>query len=195
MGGFVTILAAVIGSAIIVAGNYWVANRFNNKTIDKFDKDIGELKKSFSKLDKLLEAIYGKVKTFTNDASTSFPFLKESDQFTQGYSDLAKTYDGNSPIALTDYGKKLAGELGVQDTVETMLPKVLKRLPKDPSMMDVQKVCFDYALNDLLNDSDNDLRHKIERQVYEDKGIYRNTLMVYGIVFRDAVFKKIDYKV
>ena len=135
---------------------------------------------------------YDRTKTFVNAVSGKFTSLAKSNHFDGAYQELGVlTFTARSPIALTGSGRKLAKQLEVQDTVDKMLPKVQKLLPKNPSMMDIQRVCFDYAFDGLMKDADTDLRHKIDRRAYYDKGNYRNTLMVYGILFRDALFKKL----
>ena len=146
--------------------------------------------KALWRLDRKMGTVYDRTKTFANAVTSEFPGLRWSNEFRGSYQEM--TYSANSPVSLTGIGKKLAKKLDAQDTVITMLPKVMKLLPKEPSVMDVQKVCFNYALTGLLNDVDKDLRHKIDLHVYQDMGDYNNTLMVYGILFRDAVFKNLD---
>ena len=159
------------------------------------------LYKAPRRIERVVGVAYSRRKTFADAVTSQFPrfrwatgFLDSRQEMTySANSPVALTYSANSPVALTGIGKRLGKKLNAKDTVMTMLPNVMKLLPKDPSLMDVQKVCFNYALTGLLKDADRDLRHRIDRHVYLDMGNYDNTLMVYGILFRDAVFESPDF--
>ena len=145
------------------------------------------LHKAPRRIERVVGVDHDRTKTFADSVTSQFPRFRCATGFLGSRQEM--TYSANSPVALTGKGKRLAKKLNAKDTVMTMLPNVMKLLPKDPSLMDVQKVCFKYALAGLLKDADRDLRHRIDRQVYLDMGNYDNTLMVYGILFRDAVFE------
>ena len=149
------------------------------------------LHKAPRRFERVVGVDHDRTKTFADAVASQFPRFRCATGFLDSRQE--KTYSANSPVALTGKGNRLAKKLNAKDTVMTMLPNVMKLLPKDPSLMDVQKVCFNYALTGLLKDADRDLRHKIDRQVYLDMGNYDNTLMVYGILFRDAVFESPDF--
>ena len=158
--------------------------------IPRLEQRIGLLGSAVKGLSSNIASIYGKMQNFVKIASDQFRAFEESDEFDEHHDDVRKPA-GNSPIALTDRGRKTANDIGIHDTVSDLLPKVMKLLPKDPSLMDVQEVCFDYALKQLRADVDNAVKHKIDQRVYHENGNYKNTLMVYGILLRDAAFKKL----
>ena len=97
----------------------------------------------------------------------------------------------NSPLGLSRRGVKVGEKLNAAKTAQDLLPKLLKMIAKNPSKQEVQAICMNFAVTKLLNNVDEDVRQNILREIYNDGGNLENTLMVYGIVFRDAVFKKL----
>ena len=178
-GFSISIIAIALFFSIPLLGQYFISSKVNEK-----------LNKKVNDLDDKLGIIYDKTKTFANAVSQEFPALNNSNHFKDAYQEL--NYIGKSPVALTDKGKKVADNLNVQDTVEEVIPTILKLLPNDPTVLDVQNVCFAYALDDLLKNADRKLKQKIDREIYQDGGNSKNTLMVYGIMFRDAIFIKLS---
>ena len=104
---------------------------------------------------------------------------------------LPSNLTSNSPLGLSRRGVKVGEKLNAARTAQDLLPKLLKMIAKNPSKQEVQAICMNFAVTKLLNNVDEDVRQNILREIYNDGGNLENTLMVYGIVFRDAVFKKL----
>ena len=188
---FVVLVAACVGYDKVNA-NFLVLLTTLSVIVGLVRQDRGGLRhdRKIDRLGSTTARIYRKMQKFVKIASENFKAFEEFDEFKEHYDDVSN-YAGNSPISLTDNGRKTAKDIGAHDTVSDLLPEVMKLLPKDPSMMDVQEACFNYALKRLRANVDNAVRHKIDQRVYHEKGNYKNTLMVYGILLRDAAFKKL----
>jgi len=98
----------------------------------------------------------------------------------------------NSPISLSRRGVQVGKRLDATQTVQDNLSGVLKIIPKEATAYDVQKVCFDYALNEFSEGIRGELRKKIHKEAYRDGGNMNNVLMVYAVLFRDAVFEELS---
>jgi len=160
-----------------------------NKKLDDFK---GELIKEVDQLNRALGIIYDRTKTFVVAVAHKFPALKGDNLFTASYPEISKpTFVANSPVNLNDRGKEVADKLEARATTRKLLSKVMKRIPENPLLMDVQGICFDYALKELMGDVDEDLRRKMDRHIYEEGGDPTNTLMVFGIMLRNAAMKKL----
>ena len=107
---------------------------------------------------------------------------------------LPATLTSNSPLRLSRRGVGVGKRLDAAKTAQNEMPGLLKRISNDPTNLEVQTICMDYALKELLSNVDEDARRKIHREIYDDGGRPENTLMVYGIIFRDAVFKELGIK-
>ena len=98
----------------------------------------------------------------------------------------------NSPLGLSKRVIRVGKRLDAEKTAQDELPELLRRISKNPTNLEVQTVCMDYALTELLKKVDEDVRRKIHQEIYEDGGDAKNTMMVYGIIFRDAVLQEIN---
>ena len=168
-------------SAVAIVTSIFLSHRWHNGTDSKIEKMHGRFHGLSSGASDLF--------AMTNAASVkvSHESKNEDDFHHANFAQLG-------PIGLTDRGKKIASRLGARETVKQMTPTLLKIVPKDATVLDIQRVCFDYALHELLDDVDTDLKRLIHREIYDDGGDDENTLMVYGIMLRDAAIERLTIK-
>ena len=154
------------------------------------------LGKRLTGLDNRVAKFFGMTKTLANAVSHEDSKVHVFNEFNgMDYLDLqGPNYARSSPLGLTKRGRKIARKLDARDTVERAIPTILKLVPNDATVLEIQNTCFDYAQNDLLDNVGHDEKQKIHRAIYENGGGIDNTLMVYGIMLRDAVFKSRDIK-
>ena len=87
--------------------------------------------------------------------------------------------------------EKVAKDIGAYDVIDDLLPNVMELFPKAPSILDVQETCLNYPLEQLRADVDDAVRYKIDQRIFNEGGESKNTFMVFGILLRDAAFKKL----
>ena len=115
--------------------------------------------------------------------------LKFTDLFTSKM--LTSNMIANSPLILSKRGIKVGLKLSAKETAENIVPELLKRISKKPTHHEVQTVCFNFAILELLDHIGQDVKLKIDEAIRKDGGHDENTLMVYGIMFRDEALKKL----
>ncbi len=98
-----------------------------------------------------------------------------------------KTAGKSSP--LTEHGLKIAKNIRASDTVGKYIDRVRPKIPNDANKLKIQQVCFDYAFSELMNIMEQDKRSTVAKAIYKGSGNYQEILIIYGILFRDSIFK------
>ena len=100
----------------------------------------------------------------------------------------SKTVNANSPISLTERGLKIAEKLKAGEVVEKYRKHIL--LPLDANKLAIQDMCFDFAMTRLRGILTAEERKVVDDEIYEQKGVHTDVLVIYGILFRNSFFKE-----
>ena len=96
----------------------------------------------------------------------------------------------NSPLRLTDYGKKMAHEIHADDILEPYIAQIGEET-KDKTVYGIQERCRQFSQEELMNQLRvSNLKHANSLEVYAfDQGIRLSEVLdVLGITLRDKVF-------
>ena len=104
------------------------------------------------------------------------------------------TTTAESPLVLSDLGKKIAEEIEVVEWSPEYTVRLREKLKDQKDPYEIQEVCFEYAqnklLDNLLEDNPSGLRVKMIRgSAYENGLELKQVLDVVGIVLRDNLLK------
>jgi len=180
-----------IAGIIATIGLFGLGIIFNHFKFRGLGKQLGDLAKNLKNTNTKLGVVCNRTESFVISTTHSFPDLRAEILFAGTYQVTAQNYEANYPVSLNEKGNDVAVKLDARATVKKLLPKVIDKMPEQPLLMQVQQTCFDYAFNELIDDVDEGQRRRIDRHIYEEGGESKNTLMVYGIMLRDAIFKKL----
>lgn len=99
-------------------------------------------------------------------------------------------FSAYSPMTLTVRGQDISNELEAPRLVEEYLSNAEDGLPDNANELTIQKHCFKFAKKALLDTVDAKQRARIEKSIYDEGQGDDNILVIFGILFRDAVFRK-----
>ncbi len=183
---------------LMIFGLFLFAVYLWKKDIKNLDKDIKNLDKDIKNLDKGQRNILHSLVRFSSEVTgyiNRYMSHKEGTlganigstypEFTPTDISTAQTF---SPIALTPRGEKIAQKLQSQAIVDKYAKHIL--LPEDATKFATQDACFSFANVRLLNILNSEERIIVEDEIYEGDGNTWNILIIYGILFRDKIFKQ-----
>ena len=183
-GGF----GIVFASALIVAYLIYKFGAWSNK-IKNTDGTIKELKEDIKQTN-----------TTVNEIKGSIQYIKEN---VDNINNRLINYENNkfaksqSPISLTEDGKKIADELNADAIVDSYWENIEKYLidkninPKS-NPYDIQQECFNYvSANFYKNLSESEMK-KIKSIAYNNGDNIDNYDIIFGVVIRDKYLKSIN---
>ena len=97
------------------------------------------------------------------------------------------TVASSSPMTLTKSGKEIARRLNAKELADKYVNDI--QIPDDASKLQIQEACFTFAHLNLMDVIDKNELEVIEGEIYEAGGSKWDIMIVYGVLFRDAVFK------
>lgn len=101
------------------------------------------------------------------------------------------TSRATSPTTLSQIGRNLSERMKAEVIVKAHLDRVRFRIPEDAHKLQIQDICFNYALNgEFLSNVSHAERKLIWDFIYETGGNGADILIIYGILFRDAIFEE-----
>ena len=97
-------------------------------------------------------------------------------------------------LRLTGRGASVARKLDAENIAANEMPKLLKLkgVSKNATPLEVQVACMNYALCGMLDSVDRNSHRKIQDEIHSDSWGAPNVLPVFGVVFRDAVFRELN---
>ena len=93
----------------------------------------------------------------------------------------------SSPMTLTKSGKEIARRLNAKELADKYVSDI--QIPDDASKLQIQEACLTFAHLNLMDVIDKNELEVIEGEIYEAGGSKWDIMIVYGVLFRDAVFK------
>lgn len=178
----------VFASALIVAYLIYKFGAWSNR-IKNTDGTIKELKEDIKQTN-----------TTVNEIKGSIQYIKEN---VDNINNRLINYENNkfaksqSPISLTEDGKKIADELNADAIVDSYwenIEKYLidKNINQKSNPYDIQQECFNYvSTNFYKNLSENEMK-KIKSIAYNNGDNIDNYDIIFGVVIRDKYLKSIN---
>lgn len=157
----------------------------------------GKLDKLTNKVDRMLDAyieFHSNVRSFLNSVADKTGLKDEYFEFFRE-NRIPSNAVSNSPMRLSARGIGVADRLNAGKTAKDELPTLMELVGENPDEFEIQKICFEYAYGEFYKNSKGALRRKIQKEAFNDSGDLENVLLVYGRVFRDAVFDKLGIKI
>ena len=109
---------------------------------------------------------------------------------------LPKTLEANSPITLSDLGKKVADEIHVDNWVDEYVEEVRARIGDGPTPYSIQDACFQYTENELMRklaeNGPPERKENIEMSAYQNGIEVPSILRVVGVKLRDKILRDLD---
>ena len=103
--------------------------------------------------------------------------------------DAQPNAQSNSPLTLTPHGEASASRMGASDIVKKCRKHIL--VPENANKFIIQERCLNFALNGVfMNTIEDNERDIIQNEVFERAEGMEETLIIFGILFRDAIFKE-----
>ena len=98
----------------------------------------------------------------------------------------SKVLTSGSPIRLTDFGKKIAEDIGAEEWAKSLAPNLLPKV-KDKSQYEIQEFCLEYTTKKITLDESQSL--VVENCAYTQGVDTRAVRQVLGIVLRDVLVR------
>lgn len=192
--GDATILFAIICVGIFI----WRQNKSLKDDFNSLRNDFKDLSKDFTKLIQACNNAYARTTRFLAFVAAETGLKSEYSEHLADDFIPTGTIDnltGASPLKLSDRGIEVAKRLQAEKTANAELPNLLELVNDDSTTFEIRQACFGYAFGDFFKNLKGKLRQKIHAEAFHDRGNMQNVLSVYGILFRDAVFEKLDIRI
>ena len=168
----------IVTTVVTVIAVFFSASRTEKSFEDRFNDLVGRLEKLQQYLVQMTGNLEGRLGLPVNHL---------------GARDIGSlNARSTSPITLTEKGQKLATDYNVQAFVDKYAERIL--IPDDANRLEIQEACFNFAFS-FKQYATRDEVDAISDAIFEDGGNAGETLVIYGILFRDKLFGKRDLAV
>ena len=148
-------------------------------------EDISVVKKDVSDVSGNFKALLGYLRGKFGEKLTDVPFSDTRTGIAATGPEVAKAA---SPIVLTSKGLEGAHRMGAEEIAKKYQHHII--VPDDANKLVIQQKCFDFIdSGDFLNLVNQKEKDIIQNEIYESSKKATETLLIFGILFRDIILK------
>ena len=199
-----------IVTSIITIIVVYLSSLILRKDIDDLRKDIDDLRKDIDDLRKTVnknrEDMYRLIRNVREEINIIVAAIVNLGNYTPSVSTAGqnnadtvniinsisrlRTASPDSPFSLTGKGLKIAKRINAQQLVDKYIERVRHKISNDAHKLNIQEVCFNYALNEFSRIVDSKEREIIWEAIYEEGGSSYEILIIYGVLFRNKILEE-----
>ena len=148
-------------------------------------KDVSVVKKDVSDVSSNFKVLLGYLQGKFGEKLTDVPFSDTRTGIAATGPEVAKAA---SPIVLTSKGLEGAHRMGAEEIAKKYQHHII--VPDDANKLVIQQKCFDFIdSGDFLNLVNQKEKDIIQNEIYESSKKATETLLIFGILFRDIILK------
>ena len=155
-------------------------------------KDISDVKKDISNVFGSLKSLAGYLQGKFSEKYSDVPLLSDVPVSYTRAGGISTTGSGAakaaSPLVLTSNGLESAHRMGAEEIAKKYQHHII--VPDDANKLVIQQECFDFVFSGrfltLVSQKDKDI---IQNEIDESRKKREETLLIFGILFRDIILK------